>query len=94
MALSENEREQVARGLMAYWSKEFEELTNMQKSAIRQAVIDTDDWLDANQVGFNNALNVPFKDNATLDQKALTLCVLTAMRISAVFARSILGGLE
>lgn len=83
--LPENERDQIHRGIMRWWSRE-RELTPFLSPELRTAIAETDDWIEANQTAFNNALSEPFRSNASLAQKTLLFCAVAAMRVSPQFA--------
>lgn len=94
MALTQQEQDQVWRGLMRYWSREREAVTGISKADLLQAVVDTDTWIEANQVSFNNGLSNLFKTNATQAQKTIVFCAVAAMRVNVQFARALLGEVD
>jgi hypothetical protein len=79
---------------MRYWSRQFEEFSGIDKTDLRAAVDDTDDWIEAQQVNYNNALAPPFKTQATQAQKTLLFCIVAAMRVSPAFARLLIGEVD
>ena len=66
--LSETDRLRVWRGLMRWWSAKGTEIT-CNKHELKDAVDATDDWIEANQGGFINALPSQIKDNFSQAQK-------------------------
>lgn len=92
--LTTNERQQVWRGLMRYWSKLSELIAALTKLDLREAVDTTDTWIEDNQVSFNNALPVAARTNLTASQKTLLFCVVAARRVSIGFARKLLGEVD
>ena len=92
--LTETERQQVWRGLMRYWSTQLEPLSSIEKAELRQAVDDTDQWIEDNQTSYNNALTLAVRDNATAAQKTLLFCAVAAMRVSPAFARALMGRVD
>ena len=90
--LPENERQQVHRGLMRYWSSLFEEMPYLSPE-LKAAVDATDDWIEANQAAYNAALPEPFRSNAALSQKTILLSAVASMRVSPEFARRLFGTL-
>ncbi len=53
------------------------------KAEMRAAVDAADDWVDANQVSYNNALPTAAKTQLTAAQKALLLAVVLRKRFGA-----------
>lgn len=91
--LASGVRTQVWRGLMRYWSS-IPEGVAITKFDLANAVAATDDWIDSNQTSFNNALPAAAKNNLTIAQKTLLFCAVACMRVSATFARNILGEID
>lgn len=90
MALTVEDRARVHRGLMRWWSGQREAVA-VNKEAILAAVNATDDWIEANQASYNQALPQPFRDQATLVQKTLLFCAVALARVSIAFLRGIFG---
>jgi hypothetical protein len=94
--LSDQDREKAHHGLMRYWSELLDDSgapAVLVKAAIRDAVNETDNWIDTNEGSFNTALPTPFKNNATQEQKTILFCAIAAMRVSPEFARKLFGGI-
>ena len=89
--LSETNRLKVWRGLMRWWSAAREETPGISKHELKDAVDATDDWIESNQAGFNNALPEPVKSNLSQAQKTLIFCAVAIARVSIEFLRKILG---
>ena len=77
MALDETGRFRTFAQLMRGWPGS---LTGVTKAQLRDAVNATDDWIDANQTSFNNALPVPFRTSASLAQKTFLFCYVAMRR--------------
>lgn len=92
--LSTTDRQRVWRGLMRYWSRLRVPLGNIGKADLRAAVDATDTWINDNQGSYNTTLPNPFKTQATDAQKTLLFCCVAAMRVSAAFARKLLGEVD
>lgn len=64
------------------------------------AIVDTDNWIDthggntADTVGYNGALQNPYKTNAGVALKTLVFCAVAAMRVSEGFARQLFGEVD
>ncbi len=91
--LSEQDRRRIWRGLMRYASREFQDV-GLSKSELRAAVDETDNWIDANQAGFNAALPVAAQSGLTTAQKTLLFCGVAAIRVDTGFARSLFGEVD
>lgn len=55
-------------------------LIGVTKPQLRAALDATDDWIDANQTSFNNALPQPFRTQASLAQKTFLFCYVAMRR--------------
>lgn len=83
MALDETARQRVT----AQWMRENTTAVNgFSKSQLRDAVDAIDDWIDANQTSFNQALPAPFRTGATLAQKATLFGFVLWRRINRLRA--------
>jgi len=86
--LTESQRQQVWRGIIRYWGKNREVSSNMVRQDIRDAVDNTDTWIDGHEgntgdtTGYNGALPTTFKDNATAGQKSDLFIFVAARRRS------------
>ena len=94
MALSTEDRQRVATGLMRYWSRLFERVSGISKSDILNAVGAIDDWIEAEQGTINAAYPTAFRTNATLAQKTLLFMAVAAARVSIAFLRRVFGGVD
>lgn len=79
MALLVADRDTLWGALQRWWSNAYESI-GFLKAEGRAAVDATDDWLDANQVSYNQALPAAFRGKATLAQKTLLLCLVAMKR--------------
>jgi hypothetical protein len=57
------------------------------KPELRAAVVDADDWIEANQAGFNVALPQPFRGAATPAQKTFLFCYVAMRRAGLLRAQ-------
>ncbi len=86
--LTDSQRLEIWRGIMRYWSENDETISGMVKVDIRDAVNDTDVWIDTHEgnvgdtTGYNGALPTNFKDNATAGQKSDLFIFVAARRRS------------
>ena len=94
MALDSTDRQRVTTGLMRYWSRRFETVTDISKTELLAAVAATDDWIEDNQVQFNAALPQPVRANAALAQKTLLFCAVALARVSLAFTRTVFGEVD
>ena len=94
--LPEADRQKVWRGFMRYLSRQDINDTVLEniKQDIRDAVDATDSWIETNQIGFNTALPIMFKDNASLEQKTLLFSAVALIRVSEDLLRQIFGELD
>ena len=94
--LTEEERQKVWRGFMRYLSRQDinDTVLNCVKQDIKDAVDDTDDYIDANDVNYNNSLPATFKANAKSGQKALLFCAVALIRYDEQLLRQLLGELD
>ena len=84
------DRQCIWRGLMRYWSNN-RTLILLTKAEIMSAVNATDDWIDQNQLNYNNALPSVAREGLTGEQKTLLFCVVALARVSIGFLRQIIG---
>lgn len=91
--LPEADRARVWRGLMRYWSG-LRQAVDLSKAELRAAVDATDTWIDDNQASYNSALPSAAQASLTTAQKTLLFCVVAAMRVSAAFARALVGEVD
>lgn len=66
--LTNEDRQKLWADYMRYSSNIREEI-GLTKAELREAVNATDDWINANQASFNNALPAAAKANLTQKQK-------------------------
>jgi hypothetical protein len=92
--LTDEQRAQVWRGTMRFWSQLREPVGAFNKTDLRSAVNATDQWIEDNAASYNAALPEPFRSEATAAQKTLLFCAVAAMRVSLNFARKLFGGLD
>ena len=89
--LTDNQREQVKRGLARYGDQGP---TVIGKADLRLAVDATDNWIEANQGSFNSSLPAVAQANMTTAQKTLLFCAVAAMRVSPAFAKRLFGEID
>ncbi len=94
--LNVEDRRRCWRGLLRFWSRTHEPWADApcSKEELHDAIVATDEWIEANQASYNAALPEPFRSGATLVQKTLLFCVVAVMRVSQAFARAILGEVD
>jgi hypothetical protein len=92
--LPDETRQQIWRGLMRWWSQEREEIGDVSKSDLKDAVDATDEWIDDNQASYNAALPETARTNLTQAQKALMFCAVALARVSVAFLRSVFKGVD
>lgn len=91
--LSTGDRQRIWRGLMRWWSN-LREPVGLSKVDLQAAVDAADDWIDANQADYNNALPEAARTNLTAAQKTLLFCVVALARVSVPLLRRILGEVD
>lgn len=91
--LSEEDIKRIWRGLMRLWSS-LRESVVIDKTQLLAAVEATDEWIDNNVASYNSALPDAARTNLTQAQKTLLFCAVAAMRVSAAFARRLLGEVD
>lgn len=89
--LSTEDRQRIWRGLMRYWSGEWEAVDG-DKAELYTTVAETDAWIDDNQASFNGALT--YAANYTATQKTLIFCAVALARVSIAFLRRVLGEVD
>jgi hypothetical protein len=83
VALDATARQRVT----AQWMRENTTTTSgFDKADLSAAVAAIDDWIDANQASFNQALPTPFKTGATNTQKALVFGYVLWRRVGRLRA--------
>lgn len=91
--LPEADRLRIWRGLMRYWSS-VGETTAFTKPDLKAAVDAIDTFLENNAAAINSALPQPFRGNATVEQKAVLLSGVIAMRYTKEWLRKLVGEVE
>lgn len=94
MALTTEDRQRISAGLQRYWSNLRERTVGFTSADLLAAVAATDDWIEANQAGYNTALPAAFRTNGTLVQKTLMFCCVAAARVSLAFLRRLVGEVD
>lgn len=82
--LSTADRDRIWRAIMREWSRLRTEETAFSKQVLRDAVDDTDVWIENNQGSFNSALNATFRTDASQLQKTLLFCYVAMKRAGLV----------
>ena len=94
MALTPDERNKVWKGIMRWWSQRREATGGISKSDLFAAIEATDDWIDANQASFNQALPEAFRTGATQAMKTMLFCIIAIARVSIPFLREVFGEVD
>lgn len=69
MALTLQDVTDIWAKIMSDASSDFTQI-NLLKNELKQAVQDTEDWVEANQGSYNSALSATAQSNLTAKQKA------------------------
>ena len=93
MSLTTNDRARVWRGLMRLWSQERASVA-LAKADLLAAVGATDDWIEANQASYNNALPDAAKNGLTSLQKTLLFCAVALARAGIPLLRRVFGEVD
>ena len=93
VALPENVRLKVWRGLMRKWSSLLETV-DVSKAELKSAIDEADAYADAEASHFNSHLPDAFRLNATQPQKALLLATVILARYDPALLESILGSVD
>lgn len=73
---------------LAQWMRELDlPLSGITKPDLVAAIAATDDWIDANQTSFNQALPQPFRSAASLPMKTLLFCYVAMRRAGRLRAQ-------
>ena len=94
MALTTEEKQKTTAGLMRIWSQRFEELADVSKIDIYQAVNATDGWIEDNAASFNSALPATPRTNLNAEQKTFVFLAVAAMRQGLDYSRRVLGEVD
>jgi hypothetical protein len=78
---------------LSHWET-HEDIPNMVKQDLIDAINSTDDWIEANVSSYNNSLPTLFRTNATPSQKTLLFCFCAAMRYADGFLRRLFGEVD
>ena len=81
----------ILGSLMRHWSNLFETVSLADNEHLAGAVDATDDWIEANQAGYNAALPAPARNNLSAAQKTLLFCAVALARVSITFLRRLFG---
>lgn len=92
MALTEQELNDIYTKVMSHWSRSNTAIDGMNKNDLSAAVTAVDDWIEANQASFNNALPTAAKNGLSAGQKALLLAIVALARFAPNLLKNILGG--
>lgn len=98
--LTDSQRLEVWRGIMRYWSENDEVISGIVKVDIRDSVNAADVWIDGHEgntgdtTGYNGALPMNFKDNATAGQKSDLFIFVAARRRSKAMLQLIFGEVD
>lgn len=79
MALTAPERTEVWAKVMSDESSR-RALIALDKNILKAAVVDVDNWVESNQVSYNNALSAAAQAGLTSKQKALILLEILRLR--------------
>lgn len=89
--LTNEDRDRVWRGFMRYLSANLSATGDLSKHDLRDAVSNTDTWIESNQASYNTALPQPARDGLTAAQKTLLFCAVALARVSIAALRKIFG---
>jgi hypothetical protein len=92
--LPNSDRNKIMVGLMRHWSSLWELISGLTSTDLKATVDATDQWIETNQLSFNNSLPEPAKINLTQAQKTLIFCVVAAFRVNKEFAIKLIGGID
>lgn len=93
MALENEDRLKVTRGLMRLWSREWSTVA-ISKTELYTAVGAMDDWIEANQAAINTALPAAARTGLTLLQKTLLFCAVALARVSIAVLQRVFGEVD
>jgi hypothetical protein len=91
--LSEADRLRIWRGIMRYWSNIWE-ATDISGPDLKAAVNATDQWIDDNQVSYNQALPSAAQSGLTQAQKVLLFCGVALARVDIPALRCLFGEVD
>jgi hypothetical protein len=94
--LNETDRARTHRGLMRWLSSQRENYPcdGFEKADLRDAIDETDDWIEANQASFVAALSDPFKTASGAALKTLVFTAVALMRTDPELARRLFGEID
>lgn len=89
--LTTNERTQIHRGLMRYFSSIFDEVS-INKAALLTFIEETDSWINDNQSSYLTSLSEPAKSSLSNAQLTLGFAAIAILRHGDVaLLKSMLG---
>ena len=92
--LTTEERNQIWRGLMRYWSGTNTAIP-ITKPELSDAITETDIWVDNNQASYNTALPDAARNNLSADAKTLLFAVVAIRRTGDVeLLKKLLGSVD
>lgn len=94
--LTTENRQQIWRGLMRYWSTDRHSCTII-KADLQAAVNATDDWIDDNQFLIDATLPAAARGGLTETQKMLLFCAVALLRVdtdTASLLRRVIGEVD
>ena len=92
-ALSAADKSRIATGLQRHWSAVWESMP-LSKAQLAAAIDATDTWIDTNAATYNSALPTAARNGLTAGQKTFVFCVVAAMRVSATWAKRLVGEVD
>jgi hypothetical protein len=84
MPLTEQQRQDGTRAVIEEMFVRTNQTAIFTSAQLKAAFDAVDDWCDANQTSFNNALPTAFKNGATQKQKALMLAYVALKRENVI----------
>lgn len=93
MALTQEQKDQLLRGLMRDMSRKAVE-TSLLKSDIAAAITNTDAWIESNQASFNSALPAAAQSGLNAAQKTYLFCLVALTRNGVDTLKQVVGEID
>lgn len=93
MALTQQEKDQLLRGLMRDMSRKGVS-TSLLKSDIAAAIDSTDSWIESNQASFNSSLPSAAQSGLNATQKTYLFCLVALTRNGADTLKQVVGEID
>ena len=82
--LSDVDRNTALREFVHKAYAELAQRANFDVALLRQAINETDAWIDSNATSYNNALNATFRTSASAQEKTLMFCYVALKRAGVI----------